>query len=180
MKKIYSIIVITIFTFLLSGCGKTAVDSVEEYLDNYKNLNANVLSDMKEIIDKENLSNENATVYEEIFKKQYSDLTYDIKNEEYNGDEAVITVQINVYDLYKAQKETTDYLANHNEEFLDESGHYDSAKYITYKLQKMKETTEKVDYTIDFYVVNTNDGWVVSSLSNSDLEKIHGIYDYES
>ena len=44
----------------------------------------------------------------------------------------------------------------------------------------MKETTERVQYTLDFYVVNTSDGWVVSSLSNSDIEKIHGIYDYES
>ena len=33
---------------------------------------------------------------------------------------------------------------------------------------------------IDFYVVKTSNGWVVNSLSNSDLEKIHGIYNYES
>ena len=44
----------------------------------------------------------------------------------------------------------------------------------------MKETNEKTSYTIDFYVVNTSDGWTVSSLSNSDIEKLHGIYDYES
>ena len=39
---------------------------------------------------------------------------------------------------------------------------------------------DKVEYTIEFYVVKTSDGWVVSSLSDSDLEKIHGIYNYES
>ena len=55
-----------------------------------------------------------------------------------------------------------------------------SKKFITYKLDKMKETNEKTSYTIDFYVVNTSDGWTVSSLSNSDIEKLHGIYDYES
>ena len=59
-------------------------------------------------------------------------------------------------------------------------GKYDAEKFITYKLDKMKETNEKTSYTIDFYVVNTSDGWTVSSLSNSDIEKLHGIYDYES
>ena len=51
---------------------------------------------------------------------------------------------------------------------------------MTYKLNELKNFNERVDYTIDFYVVNTKDGWVVSKLSNSDLEKIHGIYNYES
>ena len=64
--------------------------------------------------------------------------------------------------------------------FKDEDGKYDAEKFITYKLDKMKETNEKTSYTIDFYVVNTSDGWTVSSLSNSDIEKLHGIYDYES
>ena len=41
-------------------------------------------------------------------------------------------------------------------------------------------TVGQVDYTIEFYVVKTSDGWTVSDLSKSDLEKIHGIYNYES
>ena len=98
----------------------------------------------------------------------------------YNGDEATITVKVNVYDLYKAQKDATTYLAENPNEFKDEDGKYDAEKFITYKLDKMKETNEKTSYTIDFYVVNTSDGWTVSSLSNSDIEKLHGIYDYES
>ncbi len=44
----------------------------------------------------------------------------------------------------------------------------------------MKKVTETIDYTIDFYVLKTAKGWVVSNPSNSDLEKIHGIYNYES
>ena len=57
---------------------------------------------------------------------------------------------------------------------------YDVNKFIAYKLNEMKMVTETVEYTIEFYVVKTSDGWTVSSLSTSDLEKIHGIYDYES
>ena len=180
MKKIYSLILILIITFMLTGCGKTATDAVKKYLDNYKNLDVNVLTDMKDIIEKENLSDDNSKKYEDIFKKQYTDLTYQIEKEDYNGDEATITVKIDVYDLYKVQKDATTYLANNSDEFKDSDGKYDSNKFITYKIDKMKETTERVQYTLDFYVVNTSDGWVVSSLSNSDIEKIHGIYDYES
>ena len=144
------------------------------------NLDDKVLVDMKNVIDKENLNEENSKKYEDILKKQYTDLSYEITNEDYNGDEATITVKVNVYDLYKAQKDATTYLAENPNEFKDEDGKYDAEKFITYKLDKMKETNEKTSYTIDFYVVNTSDGWTVSSLSNSDIEKLHGIYDYES
>ena len=153
---------------------------LKKYLDNYKNLDDKVLVDMKNVIDKENLNEENSKKYEDILKKQYTDLSYEITNEDYNGDEATITVKVNVYDLYKAQKDATTYLAENPNEFKDEDGKYDAEKFITYKLDKMKETNEKTSYTIDFYVVNTSDGWTVSSLSNSDIEKLHGIYDYES
>ena len=77
------------------------------------------------------------------------------------------------------QKEVNEYLENNPEEFNDENGNYSIDKFFAYKLEKMKNTDDKIDYTIDFYVVKTSDGWVVSSLSNSDLEKIHGIYNYE-
>ena len=180
MKKIYGLVLTLIITFMLTGCGKSATDSVKKYLDNYKNLDDKVLVDMKNVIDKENLNEENSKKYEDILKKQYTDLSYEIEKEDYNGDEATITVKIDVYDLYKAQKDSTTYLANNPDEFKDSDGKYDSNKFITYKINKMKETTERVQYTIDFYVVNTSDGWIVSSLSNSDIEKIHGIYDYES
>lgn len=180
MKKIKCLLVLLVISLFLTGCGKSATDAVKKYLDNYKNLDDKVLVDMKNVIDKENLNEDNSKKYEDILKKQYTDLSYEITNEDYNGDEATITVKVNVYDLYKAQKDATTYLAENPNEFKDEDGKYDAEKFVTYKLNKMKETNEKTSYTIDFYVVNTSDGWTVSSLSNSDMEKLHGIYDYES
>ncbi len=180
MKKIKCLLVLFITLLFISGCSNLASDAVKKYLDNYKNLDDKVLVDMNNVIDKENLNEENSKKYEDILKKQYTDLSYEITNEDYNGDEATITVKISVYDLYKVQKDATSFLANNPEEFKDSDGKYDAEKFISYKLDKMKETTEKTNYTIDFYVVNTSDGWIVSSLSNSDIEKLHGIYDYES
>lgn len=180
MKAKFKILICFLILILCSGCGNTAKKAVEDYLALYKNLDASVLSDMNTIIDKENLSDDNETKYEDIFKKQYSDLTYKIENEEYNGDEATITVKVKVYDLYKVQKDATNYLVNNPDEFNDETGKYDSEKFIKYKLDKMKTNMDTTEYTIDFYAVKSSKGWTISPLSNSDLEKIHGIYDYES
>lgn len=180
MKRILNILVFTILIITLTGCSKSAKMTVEEYLDRYNSLDAEVLNDMNDIVNMENMSDDDKETYTAIFKKQYADLQYKILDEEYDGDEAIIKVKISVYDYYKVQRDASVYLANNADEFNDEDGIYDSSKFIKYKLEKMKMTTDKVDYTIDFYVVKNDNKWIVSSLSNADLEKIHGIYNYES
>ena len=180
MKKALSAIICLLIILSLGGCGDSAIKAVEQYLAKYNSLDSEVLADINDIVSKENLDDNDKDTYIDIFKKQYTDLKYDIVSEEYDGDEATIKVKITIYDLYKVQKEASDYLVANNDEFIDDDGNYDSEKFIKYKLDQMKKTSTTVDYTIDFYVVKTNKGWVVSSLSNSDLEKIHGIYDYES
>ena len=67
MKKIKCLIVLLVISVFLTGCGKSATDSVKKYLDNYKNLDDKVLVDMKNVIDKENLNEENSKKYEDIF-----------------------------------------------------------------------------------------------------------------
>ena len=180
MKKVFSGIIMLMLVLSLSGCTKTARTAVEDYLAMYTSLDEKVLTDMGNVIESENLTDENKGVYESIFKKQYSDLSYEITNEEYSGDEATITAKISVYDLYKAQTDATNYLSSHPEEFNDDQGIYDVQKFFEYKLEQMKNADDKVEYTIDFYVVKNGNDWVVSSLSNTDLEKIHGIYNYEA
>ena len=180
MKKLLSVILGVLFIMSLSGCGDSATKAVEDYLDQYTSLSDNVLKDMMNIVKDEDITDKQKEVYQDIFKKQYQDLTYKIDNEEYDGDEATITVTVKVYDLYKAQKDASNYLKDNRDEFNDNNGIYDVAKYMDYKLEQMKNMLDRIEYTIEFYVVKTSDGWVISSLSDSDLEKIHGIYNYES
>jgi len=56
---------------------------------------------------------------------------------------------------------------------------YMITKNIDYKLEQMKNTTDTVEYTIDFNVVKEDDDWVVVQPDTDDLEKIHGIYNYD-
>ena len=135
---------------------------------------------MRVIVEKEGMNEENAQVYENIFKKQYTDLTYEIISEEYSGDEAIVKANINVYDYYKVQRDASIYLAEHLSEFNDDMGNYDIQSFFKYKLEQMQNTQDKIEYTIEFSL-SKNDGiWQINELSNSDIEKLHGIYDYES
>ena len=61
MKKI----IIILLTIILCACSLTDSPSlkVKEYLDNFNNLNENVIEDMESAIIKENLSSSNTSIY---------------------------------------------------------------------------------------------------------------------
>ena len=169
MKKVVSVISILVISLIMVGCScmkTTAKGAVESFLDQYRNLSSSVITDMDEVVDKE---------------KQYSDLKYEIIDESYDGDTAVVESKITVYDLYKVQKEATEYLNDNPNEFNDENGQYDSVKFMDYKLEQMKKNNDTVEYTIKFNLTKDENGnWQVTEISQDDLEKIHGIYNYES
>lgn len=185
MKKYLKLTLIAVFVLLLAGCGcmrQTAKGRVEEFLDQYRNLSANVLGDLDEVVDADtNLNDEQKEKYRDILKKQYSDLNYEIINETYDGDTATVEAKITVYDLYKVQKDAAVYLNEHREEFNNENGEYDNTKFMDYKLEQMQKINDTVEYTINFNLTkDENDVWQISELSQDDLEKIHGIYNYDS
>ncbi len=177
MKKI---IILVLSLLLVSACGmNTAKNAVESYLKKYKTLDSEVLVDLENVIDRENLSEIDEDKYREVLKKQYKDLSYEILEEEYDGDTAYVTVKISVYDLYKAEEDAREYLSTNKDAFNDEEGNYSEELFTSYRLDKMKDTTEKVDYTITFTVRKENDKYVVSQPTENDLLKIHGIYNYD-
>ncbi len=185
MKKYLKVITVIVFCVILCGCScmqTTAKDKVSEFLDQYRNLSASVLGDLEEVIDStDDLSEEQKEVYRDVLKKQYSDLKYEIEDETYDGDTATVEVKITVYDLYKVQKEATEYLSSHMDEFYDDEGNYDSSKFTDYKLEQMQKVTDTVEYTITFNLTKDDDGnWQIEELSQEDLEKIHGIYNYDT
>ena len=177
MKKILTLILLLI---MLTGCGNnTSRNAVESYLKKYKALSSEVLLDMEKIIERESLTNDQKDKYREVLKKQYKDLTYNIIEEEYDEEVSYVTVKISVYDLYKAESDAAVYLENNKNEFYNDLGEYDVNKYIDYRLKKMKDTTNRIDYTIIFTVTKENDKYEVVQPTENDLKKIHGIYNYE-
>ena len=183
MKKVYKLLLVVGICLVLAGCGcmkKTAKGAVQDYLNQYKNLSSNVISSMDDVVNDENLTDSQKEKYRDILKRQYQDLKYEIVNEKYDGDNATVEVKITVYDLYKVQKDANNYLTNNGDEFK-ENGVYSNNLFMNYKLDKMKKVTDTVEYNITFNVTKDDKGnYKVNDLSNSDLEKIHGVYNYDN
>ncbi len=156
------------------GCTKTdARFEVESYLNKFKNHDELVRQSLNDILEEQQLDDEDKSLYELIMKRQYTDLEYKVKDEKYNGDEAVISVLITVYDYENSKNLAL-------EEINDNPFKYDTLdERLHLILKKMDEEEKRIDYSIDFKVFYYDDKWVLDKPSISVLEKIHGIYDYE-
>ena len=175
MKKIMVIILF----LLLTGCKKTntAPMIVEKYLNAYINVSDDIINNINKVVDENDDFNiTNKKMYKKILLRQYKDLKYTILTEEYDADKALITVNINVYDLNKADTNATNYLSSHLGDFYDENGNFNNAKYINYKLNIMYEAQDRIDYQIVFFLKNKKGLWILEQPTDDDLKKIHGIY----
>ena len=169
MKNTFKIFFLLVLSLILVGCDnieRTAKITVQDYLNNYK---------LDELIENEDLSDNQKNIYKEVLQRQYKNLKYKVINEKYMENESIITVELTVYNYYKAQQEIVDYLKNNRKEFYKD-GVYDEELYIDYKLDKMKNYKETVTYVLDFKFKKENNRWELQNLSNDDIEKIHGIY----
>lgn len=174
-----------LFSFLLVGCnaGKTLTNTptkqVEIFLNKYQTLDKDVLDDLDQVIANEvNFTGEHREKYRDMMTSSYKKLAYQIKDQKIDGDAATVTTEIEVVNYGKILSEANLYLAEHPEEFTLENGEHDAKKFIDYRLDKMKDNKEKVKYTIDFSLTKKNEEWKLDELSESDEQKINGVYQY--
>ncbi len=168
MKKIISIF---IFLLLLVGCSlsNSPTSKVEELFSKYQRLDSDVRNGINDVVKDENLTDEQSTRYKKLLEKQYSNLSYDIKDEKIDGDNAVISTEIKVINYKKAINDTYNYYQGRDDYTVEE--------YNNTKLKNLEKEKEKVTYTIDFDVKKDKDGnWKIASLSNETIKKIQGMY----
>ena len=188
---------------LLSGCAmdNTPTKRVEKFLNNYTSNNQSVLEQLKEMVDSDSLMTEDQkNTYSNIMKKQYKDMTYVIKDEVIDGNNATVTAEIEVYDYYKINKETEEYYTKNPNEFKADNGLVgdivDSAKkaasdvkdavtettsnskYVEYRLDKLNDAKDRVKYTIDFNLTKVNNKWTLNDIDDATRQKIHGLYEH--
>ena len=183
MKKIFCFLVAFC---LLTGCGcengkllNTPTKKVEMFLANYQTLDADVLEQLDDVIDREDTFNDTQKdTYRDIMKKHYENLTYEIKDEKIDGDTATVTAEIEVTDYSKIMKDADQYKKDHEEEFYNEDKEYDDSLFIDYRLKQLKEAKDKVKYTIDFTLTKIEDEWKLDTLTQEQENKIHGLYQY--
>ena len=111
MKKIF---ITLIAILLLTGCNtldNTPTKQVEVFLNKYQTLDKEVLNDLDSAVAEEmNFNTEQRSKYKNLMKKHYQNMTYEIKDAEENGDEATVTVEIEVTDYSKTIASTNLYL----------------------------------------------------------------------
>ena len=136
MKKIFLCFSCIMAIVLLSGCtmDNTPTKKVEKFLDSYKNQDETVLNQLKDMVDTDSLMDDTQKeTYQDIIKKQYKDMSYEIKDETIDGDTATVTAEIEVYDYYKINKDAEDYYNKNPDEFKSVTGNgiVDDAKNAT-------------------------------------------------
>lgn len=177
MKKL---IYISMIIFFVTGCfnlSNTPIKKTEEFLKKYQTLDNAVIEDLNNVVNNEqSFSQEQKDKYKDIMKKHYQNIKYKIKQDEINGDDAKVIVEIEVTNFSKVLNETEEYLNNNKDLFKDDFGNYDSSKYIDYRLNKLNEAKEKITYTIDIHLIKKDKNWQVKTPSDEVLDKINGIY----
>lgn len=182
MRKVFIGFLSLFCFFLIVGCehNLSARETVSQYLDLYVNLDSQVVGQLEELASKEYTNHRLKDLYIDVMKSQYSTMHYQIVSERYDGDEAYITTRITVRDLYKVQRDANAYLNEHPENFRLSNGDYDEEKFLNYKLEEMDKTVTTTMYDIEIKLLKQDEKWEVMQPTNQDLEKIHGIYNYES
>ena len=181
MKKV---LFSTLIILVLTGCSLMNMDNtptkkVEEYLNNYQTLDSNVLSKLDSIVNEEDLFNDNQkTTYRDILKKHYQDLVYKIKEETINGDRATVETEIEVNDYTKVLKQAESYRLSNESEFFNDNNVFDESKFNDYKLELLKSNKDRVKYTIYFSLTKVDGEWTLDSLTQTEQEKLLGIYEY--
>lgn len=180
MKKI----IIFIFCILvITGCNtldisNTPTKKVEAFLNNYQILHEDVLKDLDNTIKEENILDDiNSEEYRKLIKNQYNNMQYSIKEELIDADKATVTAEIIVKDFTKIIKESQLYKQENPEKFY-ENEIYNVNLYQKYLIEKLKESNERVTYTLKFKLHKDNGKWVVDPIDEEIEDKMLGIYNY--
>lgn len=195
MKKYIIGFLVLFLTACSFGKAVTPKQKVSEFLDRYKNESSEVISQLDETVNNEFTDSDFKDRYKTLMRNQYKNMKYEIKDEIVEDDNAVVEAEITVYDYASAIKNANIYLNEHIDEFKAEvkektedvkdaiegedntdNVDYDESKFLDYKIKSMEDIVDTVKYTIEFTLTKVNGEWQLDALSNSDIEKLHGIY----
>lgn len=178
MKKILLTVIVVLF--FITGCMETTstpTRRVEDFMMKYQGLDSEVLNQLDRVVSNDSTMNDDQKKdYTTLMKKQYQNLSYKIKDEKIENDTAIVTVEVEVYDYRSALNNAETYYASNKDEFKDENNNIDNSKYMDYKITEMKKVTDKKKYEIVFTLFRENDDWKMEDITDSDRQKLHGVY----
>lgn len=165
MKKLFLLVVIT---FLVVGCSmaNNPTSVVDNLFSKYQKVDEDISMGIESVLDEQNLTTAHRDRYRKLLEKQYKNLSYEVKEETIDGDNAVVTVEIEVIDYHKAVGDLTFDSSVYTKENFDEE-----------KLNRLEAMSDKVTYTLDLTLTKDTDGnWRLNALTNEQIKKIQGMY----
>lgn len=153
---------------MLVGCamGNSPTSRVEDLFTKYQKLDEDISMGIDNVVNQQDLTEDHKKRYRKLLEQQYKNLSYEIKDELVDGDNATVLVEIEVLDYKKAISDLTFDSDNYTKESYDEE-----------KLGRLEKTQDKVKYTLEIKVKKDNDGnWKVESLTQEQIKKIQGMY----
>ena len=170
MKKKVLLLSLFVLSFVLFGCtfNNTPKAQVESLLMKYQKNTDTIMTELNDYMKTLDINETDYEEYKKIYTRQYTDLTYEIKDELIDGDNASVTAQIEVYDYYKTENDAIKYTTENSDEFTV-NGVYDAAKVMKYKIDKMNTTKDRVTYTVIFSLRKIDEQWTIEKLRNENL-----------
>lgn len=178
---IKKILVVLCAILLFTGCSCSINDNkpeeaVETFFEKYRAKDDDIITQLKETIENEDLTDDSKEKYQELMEKQYDQFAYVIKDTKEEDNEATVTVELTVLNYRSAILEAEEELKNNPDKFNDEEGNFSEEKYMDYKIEKMQEVTDTTTHTIELSLTKENGMWDVGQLSSDDISKLHGLY----
>lgn len=178
MKKIFLFLISILF---LTGCtvfgtATSPTRAIETFFGKYQALDKDVVAQLESVVSTQDIAIAEQDRYKDLMKKQYQNLTYTIKDNTIDGDSAIVTTEIEVYDFNKKQADIDSYVNTHKSDFTDTTGAISNEKYTTYKLDELEKVNDRVKYTLDLKLTKIDDKWIMDTLTDTDMQKIHGVY----
>lgn len=170
---VLAVLVILMCWFLLTR-EKTVEDITKDFFKQYTSLDEEIVKEIEYDFD-DALTEQQKSRYVSIMEKQYSDLKYTIVNVREEGPLAFVEVEIEVYDLQAVMEKADSYVEIYNDKFYEDN-ELNMEKVVNYKLDALEKAEERVTYSITFSFSKENDEYVMNDLTDSDLNKIKGIY----
>lgn len=167
-KKIFFGLLFITFVAFITGCemGNTPSSKVEELFMKYQKIDDDITLGINDVLMEENITDEHKDRYRKILEKQYRNLSYEIKDEFIDGDNANVIVEIEVMDYKKAVND-----------LVFDSSVYTKESYDNEKLNRLENVTDKVTYTLELTLFLNEDGnWKLNALTNDEIKKIQGMY----
>lgn len=146
--------------------GNTPTSKVDELFMKYQRLDSDISNGIDSVLDEQNLTDDHRMRYRKLLENQYRNLSYNVKDEIIDGDNATVVTEIEVIDYRNSISDLTFDSTIFTKDSFDEL-----------KLDRLEQAKDKVTYTIELNLTKDDEGkWKLNALTNEQIKKIQGMY----